>query len=125
MTANYSQYGANETDLDCKPFDISSRYSDTESNTGTSVLSDAQSLSFRLFHQNTNSRIRICKDKFEPNHMVVQSGTCVEWCLEVDEKSSERKKTYVVSFDSIPEESDPLKNGSDTFKVTFMQPGVF
>ena len=72
-------------------------------------------------------KVKITNDRFEPGHIVVNVGTEVEWRVKNDENgsTSTRKKAYVVSFDSIPEESDPLRNSSDSFNVVFDKAGVY
>lgn len=66
-------------------------------------------------------KIKIVDERFEPGHLLVNVGTEVEWSIRFNEHYSNysRPKSYVISFDSLPEESTPIKNKNDTFRVTF------
>lgn len=79
--------------------------------------------------------VHILNDKFEPAYLKIQRGEVVQWSLgssestqNDDSKSSLYhcgKRMHVISFDTLNEESEPLKEEKDTFKVRFFQTGLF
>ena len=80
------------------------------------------------------TKVHILKDKFEPSKVVVPAGSTVEWSIELDRSNLElnsrslyhgKARMYVISFDTLPDESDPLRSPDDKFSVTFTEPGTF
>ena len=66
--------------------------------------------------------------------MVIPAGTTVEWAIELDKSNLEvnsrslyhgKARMYVISFDTLADESDPLRSPEDRFSVTFTEPGTF
>ena len=55
---------------------------------------------------------------------MVQKGARVDWSIS-EAASTGRKKTYVISFDTIPEESGPLKTFTDRYSLTFNEAGIY
>ena len=77
-------------------------------------------------------KVKIIRDRFEPNYLKITKGSTVEWSLE--DPSTEgnqsslyhnQKRMHIVSFDAIPEESEPFRSASDTFKLRFFNEGTF
>jgi plastocyanin len=77
-------------------------------------------------------KVKIIRDRFEPSHLKIIKGSTVEWSLE--DPSTEgnqnslyhnQKRMHIVSFDAIPEESEPFRSGKDTFKLRFFNEGTF
>lgn len=65
-------------------------------------------------------------------HLKVKEGDLVQWSLntsvEVNNANSlyhNKKRMHVISFDSINEESDPLKNDGDVYQFRFKDVGTF
>ena len=80
--------------------------------------------------------VRIVNDKFEPAYLRIQRGEVVQWALDCNEKKEVDddsmsslyhcgRRMHVISFDTLNEESNPLKDEKDTFKVRFFQTGLF
>lgn len=80
--------------------------------------------------------VRIVNDRFEPAYVKIQRGEVVQWALDCSEKNEADdeiksslyhcgRRMHVISFDTLNEESNPLKDEKDTFKVRFFKTGVF
>lgn len=79
-------------------------------------------------------KVQILKDRFEPTKVVVPVGSTVEWAIELDKSNLElnsrslyhgKARMHVISFDTLPDESAPLRSPEDKFSVCFTEPGTF
>jgi plastocyanin len=72
------------------------------------------------------------KNHFEPSYLKIQRGDVVEWVvsdgnIEQNENSLYyfANRSHVVSFDNLNAESELLSSGSDSFKLKFLEKGVY
>lgn len=122
-----------KSELHVSKFDLSSnKYSDSGDDSflscdNLSLRNIKFSKPFNLIKETPSVKIKINEDRFEPGHVLVSLGTEVEWSIRFDDRTynNSRRKTYVISFNDLGEESDPIRTKNDKFRLTFKRAGVF
>ena len=113
-------------------FDITSRFSDSESSLSglgeslnISSLRGSQS-QIQIQTEAPLAKVKIYENRFEPQNLHVSAGTEVEWSIKVDLRThTSRRHAYVVEFLEIDEVSDLIKSAGDSFCLKFLKNGTY
>ena len=71
----------------------------------------------------TKHKINVTQVFFEPCYLRIKKGDIVEWRLDFSDGS--KRRMHIISFDSICEESNPLRSEDDFYKYRFFECGTF